>query len=99
VRSYDVDQFGLTRISSDTALLVYHARQDTTCGSALVPSPVWASSLYVLRGGRWQNAALPAQSGRQVKRRLATDQNATIGLRIVRIQVSLNSSQPGFKSA
>ena len=57
VRSYDVDQFSLTRISSDTALLVYHARQDTTCGNTLVPSPVWASSLYVLRAGRWQNAA------------------------------------------
>jgi Domain of unknown function (DUF4440) len=56
VRSYDVDQFSLTRISSDTALLVYHARQDTTCGKATVPSPVWASSLYVLRDGRWQNA-------------------------------------------
>jgi uncharacterized protein (TIGR02246 family) len=57
VENYDVDHFSATRISRDTALLVYHARQKTTCGGAAVPSPAWASSLYVHRDGRWQNAA------------------------------------------
>jgi Domain of unknown function (DUF4440) len=57
VESYAVDSFRVTRIARDTALLVYHAEQRTTCGGAPVPSPVWASSLYVYRKGRRQNAA------------------------------------------
>lgn len=56
VQSYAVDSFQLTRVASDTALLVYHAQQKTTCGGIPVPSPVWVSSLYVYRDGRWQNA-------------------------------------------
>ena len=60
VKSYTVDRFSLTRFSADTALLTYRAAQDTTCGTAPhsghVPSPVWATSLFVRRDGRWQNA-------------------------------------------
>jgi hypothetical protein len=56
VKSYSVDHFELTMLSSDTALLTYHAAQDTTCGGKPVPSPVWVSSLYVRRGDRWLNA-------------------------------------------
>ena len=56
VKSYKVDRFELTVLSADTALLTYHAEQDTTCGGATVPSPVWVSSLYLKRNGRWQNA-------------------------------------------
>jgi hypothetical protein len=56
VRSYAVDHFKLTQFSADTALLTYRAEQDTTCGAAKVPSPVWATSLFVKREGRWQNA-------------------------------------------
>jgi hypothetical protein len=56
VKSYTVDRFELTVLSADMALLTYHASQDTTCGATTVPSPVWASSLYVRRGGRWRNA-------------------------------------------
>jgi hypothetical protein len=56
VASYALDDFRVTRISSDTALLVYHAQQKTTCGGVAVPSPVWVSSLYVYRAGQWQNA-------------------------------------------
>jgi hypothetical protein len=55
VKSYSVDHFELTMPSSDTALLTYHAAQDTTCGGKPVPSPVWVSSLYVKRGDRWLN--------------------------------------------
>jgi hypothetical protein len=57
VKSYTVDHFKATRIDVNTALLTYHAAQDTQCGSAGVPSPVWVSSLYVRRSGRWLNAA------------------------------------------
>jgi hypothetical protein len=56
VRSYSVGKFDLTLLGPDTVLLTYYAEQDTTCGGVAVPSPVWASSLYVKRGGRWLNA-------------------------------------------
>jgi hypothetical protein len=56
VKSYSVDSFTLTIFDKNTALLTYHAAQDTTCGGSPVPSPVWISSLYVKRGKRWLNA-------------------------------------------
>ena len=55
VKSYKVDRFKLAHFSPDAALLTYRAEQDTTCGTAKVPSPVWATSLFVKRDGRWQN--------------------------------------------
>jgi hypothetical protein len=56
VASYSVDHFTLTRFDENTALLTYRAEQQTKCGTAMVPSPAWTASLYVKRGGRWQNA-------------------------------------------
>ena len=56
VKSFTVDKFQLTLFDAKTALLTYHAAQDTTCGGTAVPSPVWVSSLYVKRGKRWFNA-------------------------------------------
>jgi hypothetical protein len=56
VKSYAVDHFELALLDPDIALLTYHAAQDTTCGGKPVPTPVWVSSLYVKRDGRWQNA-------------------------------------------
>jgi hypothetical protein len=56
VASYSVDHFKVTQFSDDSALVTYHAAQDTKCGGVQVPSPVWVSSLYVERGGRWVNA-------------------------------------------
>ena len=56
VKSYSVDQFNVTIFSADTALLVYHAEQDTTCSGKRAPSPTWVTSLYVKRGGKWLNA-------------------------------------------
>jgi hypothetical protein len=55
IKSYAVDQFSLTMIDPKTALLTYHAEQDSTCNGRPVPSPAWVSSLYVKRIGRWQN--------------------------------------------
>jgi hypothetical protein len=55
VRSFAVDRFRIVDVDVDTALLVYRAEQDTTCGTFRVPSPTWVSSLYVRRDGRWQN--------------------------------------------
>lgn len=56
VKSYALDRFNFTRFSPDTALLIYRAEQDTSCGGQKVLSPVWATSLFVRRDGRWQNA-------------------------------------------
>jgi len=56
VKSYSVDSFTVTIFDANTALLTYHAAQDTTCGGSPVPSPVWVSSLYIRRSGHWLNA-------------------------------------------
>ena len=55
VQSYSVDKFQLLRLNDDAAALVYFARQDTVCGGKPVPSPAWATSVYVRRDGRWLN--------------------------------------------
>ena len=55
VRNYSVDQFNVTLLDANTALLTYHAAQETTCNDKAVPSPVWVSSLYMMRGDRWLN--------------------------------------------
>ncbi len=57
VSSYNVTDFKVTLFGATTALVTYHAEQRTACGGTHVPSPVWASSLYVKRGRRWLNAA------------------------------------------
>jgi hypothetical protein len=56
VKSYAVRDFRVTQLNASTAVVTYRAEQDTTCGPAKVPSPAWATSVYVLRGRRWQNA-------------------------------------------
>ena len=56
VKSYAVRDFKLTQLGEASAVLTYRAEQDTACGKQRVPSPAWATSLYVLRAGRWQNA-------------------------------------------
>jgi hypothetical protein len=55
VRSYSVDQFKVALLDGNTALVTYHASQDTSCHDKPVPSPVWVSSLYMKRGDHWLN--------------------------------------------
>lgn len=55
VRSYAIDHFSFFRLDARNAVLIYRAEQDSDCGGTKVPSPVWATSLYQLRDGRWQN--------------------------------------------
>jgi hypothetical protein len=55
VKTYTLGPLSLTAVTADTVLVTYRAEQDTTCGSAKVPSPVWATSLYARRKGRWVN--------------------------------------------
>jgi hypothetical protein len=56
VKSYVVDHFELATFDPNTALLTYHAQQDTLCNGTPVPTPAWVSSLYVKRNDRWLNA-------------------------------------------
>jgi hypothetical protein len=55
VKTYALGPISSTRVSADAFLLTYRAEQDTSCGSQRVPSPVWATSLYARRDGRWVN--------------------------------------------
>jgi hypothetical protein len=55
VRSWSVDKFTFRRVGADTAMLIYLANQDTSCGGNQVPSPAWATSIYQRRHGRWVN--------------------------------------------
>ena len=55
VSNYAISDFRFTRLSEASAMLVYRVQQSTTCGGFAVPSPTWATSVFALRDGRWQN--------------------------------------------
>lgn len=57
VKNFQLEQFKLTKLADGVALLTYRAMQETLCRGRPLPTPVWVSSLYVLRQGRWVNAA------------------------------------------
>ncbi len=52
VRSVSQEDFQLV-MSGDTAILTYKAHQDATCDEYVLPTPVWATSVYVKRGEQW----------------------------------------------
>jgi Domain of unknown function (DUF4440) len=52
VKSYSLSEFKLSLANSSVALLTYKGTAEGTCGGSAIPS-VWASSLYVNRGGKW----------------------------------------------
>src|SRR5437867_3501554 len=54
VKSFSLSDWKLTMINSSAALLTYKATQDATCNGTAVPPAVWASSVWVNRGGKWQ---------------------------------------------
>jgi hypothetical protein len=54
VRNYKVDRFTFRRLDENTAILVYRADKDTSCGSVTVPTPSWATSIYQRRAGKWK---------------------------------------------
>jgi Domain of unknown function (DUF4440) len=55
VQTYTLGPFSLTAVTQDSVLVTYRAEQNTSCGEQKVPSPVWATSLYAKRAGRWVN--------------------------------------------
>ena len=57
VKSYELSDIKVTFLNSSAALITYKAMQDATCGGQQVPAAVWASSAYVMRGGKWLAAS------------------------------------------
>jgi hypothetical protein len=57
VKSFELSDLKVTFLNSSAALLTYKSTQDATCGGQPVPPTVWASSAYVLRGGKWLAAS------------------------------------------
>jgi hypothetical protein len=55
IKSYGLSDWKLTTINSGAALLSYKATQNGSCGGTMLPSAVWASSIWVSRGGKWVN--------------------------------------------
>jgi hypothetical protein len=56
IKSFELTDFKVAFLSAGTALLTYKGTADGTCGGMAIP-PVWASSLYVNRGGKWLAAS------------------------------------------
>jgi hypothetical protein len=55
-KSYELSDFKVTFLNSSAALVTYKGVVDGTCAGTAIPT-VWASSVYVNRGGRWLAAA------------------------------------------
>jgi hypothetical protein len=56
VKSFELSDFKTTFLNSGTVLLTYKGVADGTCAGTALPT-VWASSVYVNRGGRWLAAS------------------------------------------
>jgi hypothetical protein len=52
VKSFSLNEFKLTMIDSDAAVLTYKASSDATCGGEAT-KPAWGSTTFVRRGGKW----------------------------------------------
>jgi uncharacterized protein (TIGR02246 family) len=53
VSRYSLDNTKVTMLSNDVALLTYRYAHDVVCGGNPEASPLWASTVYVRRGGKW----------------------------------------------
>jgi hypothetical protein len=53
VKSYSLDNFKLVMLDKNTAVLTYKGTQDATCDGKAEPPTVWASTVFVKRGGKW----------------------------------------------
>lgn len=53
VKSYSFNNFKVTMIDNDAALVTYGATQDGTCAGQPMPAKVMSSSIYVKRNGKW----------------------------------------------
>ncbi len=55
VRSFSLGDEHVVEVAPGTAVVVYKAEQDATCGGQKVPGTVWATSVWVQKDGKWQN--------------------------------------------
>jgi uncharacterized protein (TIGR02246 family) len=53
VNSYALDNPKVTMLSKDAALVTYRYTYDIVCGGKPEAGPLWASTVYVRRGGKW----------------------------------------------
>ena len=53
VSRYSLDNTKVTMLGKDVALLTYRYAHDAVCGGKPEASPLWASTVYVRRGGKW----------------------------------------------
>jgi len=53
VNGYALDKTKVTMLSKDAALLTYRYTYDIVCGGKPEAGPLWASTVYVNRGGQW----------------------------------------------
>ena len=57
VKSFELSDIKVAFLSGNAAIITYKASQDGTCAGQALPAAVWASSTYVMRGGRWLAAS------------------------------------------
>jgi ketosteroid isomerase-like protein len=57
VKSFELNEIKVAFVAGNAAIVTYKASQDGTCGGQALPAAVWASSTYVMRGGRWLAAS------------------------------------------
>ena len=57
VKSFSVDAKSarLTKIDSNTYIITYKAEQDAVCQGNKLPSPVYASEVWIKHGSDWKN--------------------------------------------
>jgi len=67
VSSYSLDNTRVTMLGEDVALLTYRYANDVVCGGKPEASPLWASTVYVKRGGKWLIAFHQEISAAQTK--------------------------------
>lgn len=56
VNNYSMNNFKVTMLNKDTALVTYEAMLDGKCGEQTLPAKAYASTVYVKRGDKWVGA-------------------------------------------
>lgn len=67
VNGYSLADSKVTMLSKDVALLTYRYTYDVVCGGKPEAGPLWASTMYVKRGGKWLIAFHQELPAAQVK--------------------------------
>jgi uncharacterized protein (TIGR02246 family) len=56
VKSFEIDDVEVRRLTDDVALIAYVVTQDTVCRGEPLPKRIHAMSIYVRRDGAWRAA-------------------------------------------